>query len=118
MTIKNRTSARGVLAALKLAGMAAALSFIMTLVLTGCPVEPDPESGRAAPVSLLELPNHINSLPQNTAVNPHTVKLDMVNITTNSVMTLVNQAITNRYVIVDLSACYATNNTISSSSSG
>jgi endo-1,4-beta-xylanase len=34
-----------VLAALKLTGMAAALSFIMTLVLAGCPVEPDPESG-------------------------------------------------------------------------
>jgi hypothetical protein len=45
MSIKHRTNAERVLAALKLTGMAAALSFIMTLVLAGCPVDPDPESG-------------------------------------------------------------------------
>jgi hypothetical protein len=44
MSIKHRTNAESVLAALKLTGMAAALSFIMMLVLAGCPVEPDPES--------------------------------------------------------------------------
>jgi hypothetical protein len=46
MSIKHRTGSKGVLAALKLTGMAAmVLSFIMMAVLAGCPTEDDSSSG-------------------------------------------------------------------------
>jgi hypothetical protein len=66
-------------------------------------------------VSLAELPNHVAGLPANTAQTPHTVKLKRTNITANGVMPLVNQGVTNRYVVLDLSDCYASSNTISGS---
>ena len=68
-------------------------------------------------VPLAELANHIARLPQNTAKNPHIVKLDMVNISTGGVMGSIKQAVTNRYIILDLSACYASDHAISGSSS-
>ncbi|MDR2482788.1 MAG: leucine-rich repeat domain-containing protein, partial [Treponema sp.] len=68
-------------------------------------------------VSIEELADHIAGLSWNTAANPHTVKLDRVNITENGVMGRINDAVTNRYVIVDLSDCYAADNTISGSGS-
>jgi hypothetical protein len=155
--------------------MAAALSFIMMLVMAGCPVEPDPESlasvtfaagsnlssgsfsglsgfrgdlyskyfaegggaGRYTrssagstwtkvaggensgllTVSGAALASHIVGLPANSAANPHTVKLDPVNITADGVMGEISFAVTNRYITLDLSACSAEGNTISSNSS-
>ncbi|MDR2499650.1 MAG: leucine-rich repeat protein, partial [Treponema sp.] len=67
-------------------------------------------------VSLAELPNYIAGLPANSAGNPHTVKLAPVNIMENGVMGAINTAAANRYVIADLSACSATNDTISGNS--
>jgi hypothetical protein len=245
MSITHRTNAESVLAALKLTGMAAALSFVMMLVMAGCPVEPDPGGGEEqntepktlviqnvpAPVyayaqsggevglfpvgtvleqalamekntipgamlsnrditvtgtgpytitlplykgtnirwtgsgtydigaflygdgkhyyrvnsvriasqttavsfnnaaevflgggevptpqpevSVDDLQRYIAMLPANTPESPHTVKLKRTNITTNGVMSLVNEGVANRYVVLDLSACYATNNAIS-----
>ena len=70
---------------------------------------------KAPVVSLAELADHIAGLPQNTAENPHTVKLAAVNISTSDTMGSVNTAVTDRYITLDLSACSATGNTISGS---
>jgi hypothetical protein len=68
------------------------------------------------PIPIEELAAHVAGLPENVDVYPeypHLVKLAMTNIMANGVMGSINQAVTSRYVILDLSACYATNNTIS-----
>jgi hypothetical protein len=52
MSIKHRTGSNGVLAALKLTGVAAmALPFIMMMVLAGCPTEDD--GGGGIPAELI-----------------------------------------------------------------
>ncbi|MDR2535624.1 MAG: leucine-rich repeat domain-containing protein, partial [Treponema sp.] len=74
------------------------------------------DSGRDAPipqVSGVALASHVAGLSDNSPGTPHTVKLDRVNIMADDIMILINDAVTNRYVIVDLSDCYATDNMIS-----
>jgi hypothetical protein len=66
-------------------------------------------------VSSEELADHVAGLSPNTAATPHTVKLKRTNIRQKDVMTLVNEGITSQYVILYLSACYATDNMISGS---
>ena len=65
-------------------------------------------------VSLEELAAHITSLSANNAANPHTVQLAPVNIS-GGVMSRIMQAVTGKYITLDLSACSATNDTIGSS---
>ena len=56
-------------------------------------------------VSLDDLDDYLASLPANGAANPHTVKLEGVNISTDGVMSSINTAVSGRYIILDLSAC-------------
>ena len=79
----------------------------------GCPHGGEAGASGAPSVSLEGLVNRIAGLLPNSAVNPHTVRLAPVNITAGGVMAAVNQAVTGRYIILDLSACYAADNTIS-----
>jgi hypothetical protein len=68
-------------------------------------------------ISIAALADTIAGLPANTAAAPHTVKLERTDITTGGVMGGINTAAANRYVILDLSDCYAPDNTITGSDS-
>ena len=100
------------------AGMPAmALAFIMAAALAGCPLESDPEPqtpGEPVPDTIRYdgIGPYLSAKPANTAASPYTVKVAPVNIRENGVMGAINQGAGGRYVIVDLSACSATDNTI------
>ena len=74
-----------------------------------------PENKEQPPVALTELAAHIAGLPANDAGSPHTVRLAPVNISRGGVMGAINTAVTDRYIMLDLSACKAAKNTISGS---
>ena len=83
--------------------------------LAACLTGGGPGNKEQPPVALTELAAYIAGLPVNDAGSPHTVRLVPVNISRRGVMGAINTAVTDRYIIVDLSACKAAKNAISSS---
>jgi hypothetical protein len=55
---------------------------------------------------------YLSAMPQNTAANPYAVKVEPVNISAGGVMGAIASGVC-RYIILDLSACSASSNTIS-----
>jgi hypothetical protein len=97
------------------------MTLMFALILTSCRnVLGDNDDNPPDPLVMEELSDYLNSLSANTAVNPHTVALaasvtiDTTDTNPNGVWATINRTIKNakRYVILDLSACSAANNTI------